>query len=115
MKRSVRQMLADSHVSAVAIAVLLIWSFDSVLDAFWNPFFTAVTFLVTAVAILGLPYIPPRLSFSQRSMLIITCAYLINAICCLAAAWLLSHWVYGKGPLQSLKRYRERLARRSHA
>jgi hypothetical protein len=115
MKPSLRQVLADSHVSAVAIAILLIWSFDSVLNAFWDPFLNAFSFLVTAVAILGLPYIPPQLSFSQRLMLITSCGSLFNAFSCLAAAWLLSRWVYGMGPVCSLKTYRERLARRRNA
>jgi hypothetical protein len=115
MKPSLRQVLADSHVSAVAIAILLIWSFDSVLDAFWNPFVNVFSFLATAVAILGLPYIPPQLTLSQRLMLITFCSFLFNAFSCFAAAWLLSSWVYGMGPLRSLKSYRERFARRRHA
>jgi hypothetical protein len=115
MKPSFRQVLADSHVSAVAIAILLIWSFESVLDAFWDPFLNAFSFLITAVAILGLPYIPPQLSFSQRLMLITSCSSLFNALSCFAAAWLLSRWVYGMGPVHSLKSCRKRLARRRHA
>jgi len=114
MKPSLRQIVAHSHVSAVAIAVLLIWSFDSVLDAFWDPLLNAVSFLITAVALLGLPYIPPEFRFSRRIMFITTSYFLFNAFICLAAAWLLSHWVYGTGPLGSLKSYRERLSGRSH-
>jgi hypothetical protein len=66
MKTSLRQILADSHVSAVAIAVLLIWLIDSVFEALWGPILNAASFLFTAVAVLGLPYIPPIFSFSQR-------------------------------------------------
>jgi len=99
----------------VAVAVLLLWSFDSVLDALWDPIFSAISFLITAVALLGLPYIPPQFSFSQRSMLISTSFYLLEALICFAAAWILSHWVYGMSPLRSLKSYGERLARRNHA
>lgn len=115
MKTSLRQILADSHVSAVAIAVLLIWSFDSVFEALWGPILNAAGFLFNVVAILGLPYIPPTFGFSQRFVLLSIGIFLFNALSCLAAAWLLSRWVYGTGPFGSLKSYRERLVRRSHA
>jgi hypothetical protein len=115
MKLSLRQVLADSHVCAVAIAVLLIWSFNSAVEALWEPFFGLVSYLITAIAILGLPYIPTQFTFSQRGMLIKSCFLLFNAFICLASAWLLSHWVYGEGPLRSLCNYRERFARGSHA
>ena len=55
MRTSLRQILADSHVSAVAIVVLLIWSLGFLIDAVWNPILQAVSYLATAVAILGLP------------------------------------------------------------
>jgi hypothetical protein len=64
MKPSLREILADSHIALVAIAVLLIWCFDSGFAALWDPIFSAISSLVTAVAILGLPYIPARFSFS---------------------------------------------------
>ena len=115
MKVSLRQILAESHISAVAIAVLLIWSFNSAVEALWEPFFGLVSYLVTAIAILGLPYIPPQFTFSQRGMLMKSCFFLFNALICLASAWLLSRWVYGKGPLRSLRNCRLRFARRSHA
>jgi hypothetical protein len=115
MKPSLREILADSRIALVAVAVLLLWSFDSVLDALWDPIFSAISFLITAVALLGLPYIPPQFSFSQRSMLISTSFYLLEVLICFAAAWILSHWVYGMSPLRSLKSYGERLARRNHA
>jgi hypothetical protein len=109
MKLSLRQVLAESHISAVAIAILLIWSFNSAVEALWEPFFSAVSYLITAIAILGLPYIPPQFTFSQRGMLVKSCFLLLNALTCFASAWLLSRWVYGSGPLGSLwKNYHER-------
>jgi len=35
--------------------------------------------------------------------------YLYNAVVSLSAAWFLSRWVYGVGPVRSLTRYRESL------
>lgn len=113
MKTSLRQILADSHVSAVAIAVLLIWSLDYLFDAIWNPALHALSYLATAVAIRGVPS-PTLTRFAQRTMLITSVSFVSYAFISLAAAWLLSLWVYGAGPLTSLQSYRERL-RRSHA
>ncbi|MGC1686374.1 MAG: hypothetical protein WA734_12195 [Candidatus Acidiferrales bacterium] len=115
MKTSLRQILADSHISAVAIAVLLIWSLDSILEALWGPTLNAANFLFTAVAILGLPHNLPIFGFSERFMLLSIGFFLFNAFSCLAAAWLLSRRVYGTGPFRSLKSCGERFVRRSHA
>lgn len=114
MKTSFRQILADSHVSAVAIVVLLLWSLDFLLDAVWNPTLEAVSYLATAVAILGFP-VPPLFTFARRTMLITSVSYVFDALISFAAAWFLARWVYGAGPLSSLKSYRERLPGRSHA
>lgn len=46
MKPSLRKILADSHVSAIAIAVLLFWSLDSALWAFWGAAFPCRQLLV---------------------------------------------------------------------
>ena len=115
VKPSLREVLADSHVAAVAIAVLLLWSLDSAFRALWEPLYSALSFLVTAVLILDIPYISPALSLMNRWMWIISLAYLYGAITCFFAAWLLSRWVYGLGPLRSLSEYRSRIGRRTHA
>ena len=107
MKHSLRRILADSHVSAVAIAVLLLWSLDS-------GFRALAVFLITAAAIRGVPYFSIRLTPADRLLLVKTLLYLLDALTSLAAAWLLSHWVYGVGPLRSLGRYGTRVTRRNH-
>jgi hypothetical protein len=112
--RSVRETLADSHISAVAIAVLLLWSLDSGFRALWSPLARAANFLFTAVAILDIPYFSPTLNSEDREMLIFTLFYLFSAFVSFAAAWLLSRWVYGVGPLCSLSKCRTRISRRNH-
>jgi len=114
VKTSFRQALAASHVSAVTIAVLLIWSLNSFLDAVWDPTLEAVSYLATALAILGIPA-PPLFTFARRTMLITSVFFVLDAVFSFAAAWLLARWVYAAGPLSTLKSYRERLARSSHA
>jgi hypothetical protein len=114
MKLSFRQTLADSFVSAIAIALLLFWSIDWALRALWWPLLCSVEFVATAVAVRDIPFISPKLDVSDRYMLMNTCFFFVNAVIALAAAWILSRWVYGEGPLRSLRSYRERLARSSH-
>ena len=114
MRFSLRQALRDSHVSAVAIAVLLFWSFKWIIDGLWEPFSRLAKFLFTAVAILDIPFISPTLDAADRDMFINTCMYFSYAISSVAAAWVLSRWVYGEGPVRSLSKYRGRLARSTH-
>ncbi len=115
VRPSLRKVLADSHVSAVAVAVLLFWSLDSAFWALWGPLYRAASFLFTAVAILDIPYFSRTLTFADRSMLFVTFLYLFYSFAYLAAAGLLSRWVYGTGPFRSLsKYYRTGLPRRNH-
>jgi hypothetical protein len=107
-----REILANSHIPAVAIAVLLLWSLSWGFQALWSPLLRAAGFLFTAVAILDIPYF--SFTTADRLMLTTTFLFLFNAFISLAAAWLLSRWVYGMGPLRSLSKYRTRLARRNH-
>jgi hypothetical protein len=113
MKLSLRQALADSHVAAVAITLLLFWSFKWAIEALWEPFSRLAKFLFTAVAILDIPYISPTLDVTDRHMFINTCFFFLHAVSAVAAAWLLSHWIYGEGPFRSLNTHRGQLARRS--
>jgi len=112
VKPSLRQLLADSHVAAVAIAVLLLWSFQWGVRALWDPVSSVTVFLFTAVAILDVPYL--SLTASDWLALIGTFTYLVYALISFAIAWLLSRWVYGNGPFHSLSMYRMRLGRSNH-
>ena len=114
MNRSLRQTLADSHVAAVAILLLLFWSFQWTIEALWEPVSRLAKFLFTAVAILDIPYISPTFDAPDRFMLIDTCLFLFFALSSITAAWLLSQCTYGEGPFRSLGRYR-RFARKSNA
>jgi hypothetical protein len=112
--KALRQILFDSHVSAVAIAVLLVWSLSYVLEGLWQPVFSAISFTMTAIAIRGLPFDVPRF-FAPRDMVFVSCDALFNAATSILAASILSRWVYGMGPLRSLKMCHERLVRRDNA
>jgi len=115
MERSLRRVLADSYVAAVAIAVLLLWSLDSAFRGLWDPVYRLGVFLLTAIAIRDIPYLPPTPTAADHFMLISSSYFLYSAIASLSAAWLLSRWVYGTGPLCSLARCRSKLVVRNHA
>lgn len=114
VKSSLRKILADSHISAVAISVLLFWSLDSAFWALCGPVSRAVGFLFTAVAILDIPYFSRTLTIVDRFTLFVTFSSLFNSLVYLTAAGLLSRWVYGMGPLRSLSKYHTKLARSNH-
>ena len=114
MKPTLREILAHSHIAAVAIAVLLIWSLDWGFRALWNPLLRVAGFLFNLIAIFGIPYSSPGVNIADRLILINTFSYLFAALTSLAAARLLSHWVYGVGPLHSLSAYRTRITRRNY-
>jgi hypothetical protein len=109
-----REVLADSHIAAVTIAVLLIWSLDSGVRAVGPLILSVVGFLVNVVAIRDIPYGSGTFSLSYWLTKIPIFTYFLGAVLSLGAAWTLSRWVYQKGPIRSLIECRARLARRNH-
>lgn len=115
MKPSHREVLATSHIAAVAIALLLCWSLGDAISSLAGPFIRTTEFLITAVAILDMPYIPPTLTFADRVILIKTLSNLCAATVSFLAAWFLSRWAYGVGPLSSLAGYCNKIIRSTDA
>lgn len=113
MKPSVRKILADSHVATVAVALLLLFSLINLFHALARPSVQLAEFLITAIAILGVPSGSWPLTTADWIMLTPSFFYLYSFAVTLAAAWLLSRWVYGAGPIRSLSRYRDILSRRT--
>jgi hypothetical protein len=111
VKPSLRTVLADSHVAAVAIAVLLLWSLEAGAEAFSQQF-TRATYLVTnALAALKIEH----LTYTIRIDWLITTLNLCYAGVTLALAWFLSRWAYGAGPLCVFRCYYVRLSGRGRA
>jgi hypothetical protein len=109
-----RQILAESHIAAIAVAVLLLRSFEFGVRGLGRPLVGVVYFLVNVVAIGGIPY-RCGTALGEWLTLIPSFAYLFSTAITLSAAWLLSRWVYGVGPFRSLSRCCTGLARRSDA
>jgi hypothetical protein len=105
-----RKVLADSHVAATSIAVLLLKALESGVQTLEHPFYRAVSFLITSVAIRGIPYGTGTFTFFDWIM---PFGYLMDSITTLGAAWLVSRWVYGVGPFRSLSKCLAGFTRRS--
>ncbi|HVP52405.1 MAG TPA: hypothetical protein VMT05_09865 [Terriglobales bacterium] len=115
MRPPLRQVLADSHVAAVAIALFLLWSLDAAFSAVWPPISHVLEYAFTAIAILDIPYFSHSFTVADRSMLILSLVYLYSCLVSFAAAWVLSRWIYGMGPLAALISLRRKLIRGEHA
>lgn len=101
-RASLRGILAGSRVAAATIAVLLLWAAAAFVEALWFPVYRILEFVVTAILILDIPYHAPGLNMREQLDLIRSFPYFWSALIALVAAWLLSRWVYGIGPLRAL-------------
>ena len=113
VKHRLRDTLAESHISAIAISVLLLWSLSSAFLALGRPFVAFADYVVTAVAIVGIPSSGP-ITLADKVMLFITGQYLLNASISFAAACVLSRWVHGTGPFRSLSHFRNAILRKGN-
>jgi hypothetical protein len=114
MKPSLRQVLADSHIAAIAILVLLFWCLDSLFQALWLPLLPTIYTLSNALEIRGIPS-SPQFTFAGHLWTIASSVFALDAVIDVVAAWLLSHWVYGQGPLHLLHTYGTKLSGGNHA
>lgn len=111
VKPSLRKILADSHISAVAIVVLLFWSLESLFLSVGFPLYLAAGSLFCGFITRS----PVPRTLPDRDVLNAVFWYLVYAFIYFVAASLLSQWVHGEGPFRTLGKYRIRLARRNHA
>jgi hypothetical protein len=116
VKPTLREVLADTHIAAVAIVLLLTWSLSSGVRAVGRPLLTVVSFFAQMVAIRLNPsvYDVGDLSLGYWLSQIPTITDFLDAVISLSAAWALSRWVYKVAPLRSLSECYIRLRRRNH-
>jgi hypothetical protein len=113
VKAPIRQVLGDSHIAAVAIAVLLLRSFELGVQHLGQPLILIAGFLIHVVATRAIPY--GSFTFGQWLMLIPAVVNFIGSFILVTAAWFLSRWVFGMGPFRSLTDCCAKLARRTDA
>jgi hypothetical protein len=109
-KQSLRRVLAESHIAAVAIAMLLLWALGCVCELLWFPVSGSVGNLITALQFSDFSVLIQRPGAYFQPVLLLSSL----AISYFVGAWALSRWVYGVGPLQALSAHRSRLVRRNH-
>ena len=112
MKPSLRQVLADSNVAAVAIAWLLLGTVVWICQFLWSPISNFLPHLITAFKFSDASELR---WFSAYFGLQVTILVGLLAIWYLLAAWILSRWVYGTGPLAALRTCHHRLTGRKNA
>ena len=121
MPESLRKALIDSHVAAITIAILLFSSLSVAFIALWGPANGVLYFLASEAAgkphfaNLNLDYATRRMLSEELTNLPVWLSFLVSALVCILAAWLLSRWTYGVGPLRALGTYRDKLSRKTHA
>jgi hypothetical protein len=121
VQASLRRVLIDSHVAAVAIAILIILSLNAAIMALWG-FANDVLYYLAAEAAgkppfahLNLAHATPYILSNMLTNLPVRLSILVSALVCILAAWMLSRWTYGVGPLRTLGSYRDKLSRKIHA
>jgi hypothetical protein len=106
--------LAESHIADVAIVVLLISSLNSGVRGIGLVLFPVLDFLVTAVAIRGIPSGSGTFSSGFLLSQMSTFNRFLNAFIALSAASALSQWIHKLWPFQVLSECRDRLGGNNH-
>jgi hypothetical protein len=120
VRPTLREVLADSHIAAVAVAVLLVWSIDWGSKALLNLLVLAFEFSDSLLTIASMWWHGGIIPFGSRDMffdqtlLVTTMKYLFWTVISVGAAWIMSRCVYGVGPLRTLITSRARVARRDY-
>lgn len=113
MKPSLRDVLRSSHVATATIVILFITAIECTWEFLSIPVSRAALFLFNTVAILDIPY--HAFSITDRIDIAVGLVYAAAALANIFAAWILSCWVFGMGPLRSLGGSLYKLRRRDRA
>jgi hypothetical protein len=114
MQGFLRKALIDSHVAAIAIADLLLGATAAVAFAAWEPASGDGFVVLTARVMSGRHGIPRAADNPAPYMLWVVAYSLLMALASLSGAWILSHWVYGTGPLRVLSGYKGKFSRKAN-
>lgn len=114
MFASLRKTLLDSHIAAVTVAALLLESCAAFYLAA-NRVVCHGVFFFQLIANHHLSTALWKLEYEDPDTLFVALTCLFDSAAMVLAAWIVSRWVYGVGPLRCLGSYREKLTRKSHA
>ena len=99
---TVRTVLIESHVAAVAILLLMSWSIADLLYALEPGIQHVLVFIGTAIAIVDIP--TPPSPFEIRMAVLRSSDYLIAALAQFGMAWVVSKALYKAAPISALRR-----------
>jgi hypothetical protein len=119
VRRNLGKILTDSHISAVAIAVLLLWSISYGSLALSYLLVLAGEFLFSLASDVSTWWrdglMPPSGGMLfDRGLFVMALEYLFRTLGVFGATWIVSRFIYGAGPLRSLSQHRARVARRDY-
>ena len=115
LKPSLRKTLATSRVGAVAIAVLLFWALYTACQILWLPLLQIGDYIAQSGILQGIFERPPHGFPFGPTYIPNASFYSISSVMSLAAAWLLSRWTYGGGPVRVLRTFRAILEGKNNA
>ncbi|MGC1781991.1 MAG: hypothetical protein WA708_05690 [Acidobacteriaceae bacterium] len=102
-------------MAAVCIVLLLFWSLESALHAVWLVIREAFWTTYSAFFQWGIPGGRFRWDMMNRFLALGVIAPVLHCLLLISAAWLISHWVCGKPPLDILAVYWSKLQGRENA
>lgn len=107
MQRSLREVLADSHVAVATVAILLFWCLVLVFRAVLGPLYEVAVFIIWTVSVGSSPYRP----FSELNGFRLLTSLIDLSIACFYffSAWLLTRKTYRLNPFELLTAYARRL------
>jgi len=115
MKPSLRKILIESHIAAIAIAMLVLGSLEFGFRALCTLLWPVATLLFTTVAIFDIPYFSHTFSPQEWYILMTAVSFFLGALANLGAAWALAYWVYRAGPMRGLTKHYAHLPGRNFA
>lgn len=115
MQSSLRRALGDSRAGVVAIIMLLVWAAGGVCFAASQTAHQLAPFVMTGIAIRGLPTLSPGDVVQIARAITDSCGLLLIGAMDVMLAIVLSQWLYGTNPLPALRTYVGQITRRSHA
>ena len=115
MRSPLRKVLIDSHVAAITIAIMIFFSLEAALFGLYISANTAALFFLVNLPNKLSTHTLLALYDATLPLIPWTLYNLVMSLTGIFAAWILSRWVYGVGPLRSLGSYRGRFSRKTNA
>jgi hypothetical protein len=119
MLASLRKTLVESHVAAIAIAMMIYLVMDDLVHALVyfvvGPALYAAVFLALAISERELPYFSNPFNSEWAFLYLKPLICILRVIFMFVTIWLFSRSVYGVGPFRCLAAYRNKLMEKPHA